>query len=256
MKADDLLAALAIPADARVDQRVPKKTLAEMSKTTASDRRQILDGIEEIHWIAALKPSNVGVPEFRDDVREYLEIAVLSVMLRPNARASRLIELIHRAIPYPVALIATQESTLGFSLGHKRQAQNEAALAIVDGDIVAVAELGNHPADGQREVDRAFLTSLELAQQPRSNLMTVYQGWIDRAEALLAARLTGRFAPPESAETAEMRRKALKEHDRIAREMVSLRAQAERETQINHRVELNLAIKRLQKELVNVRGRL
>ena len=98
--------ALALPADARVDQRVPKKLLLEQGAPTAADKRQIQDGIEEMIWVAALKPTNIAVPAFRDDVREYLEIAVLTVTLRSAAKPTRLIELIHRAIPYPLVLVA------------------------------------------------------------------------------------------------------------------------------------------------------
>ncbi len=83
-----VIAALALPAEARVDQRVPKKLLMEQGAPTAADKRQIQDGIEELRWVAALKPSNIGVPAYRDDVREYLEIAVLSVRLAPNGQGA------------------------------------------------------------------------------------------------------------------------------------------------------------------------
>ena len=40
------------------------------SASSAADKRAIQDGIEEILWIAALKPTNIGIPEFRDETRE------------------------------------------------------------------------------------------------------------------------------------------------------------------------------------------
>ena len=89
MNAADLIAALDLPPGARVNQRVPKKFLVEKGAPTAADKRRINEGIEEIHWLAALKPATIGVPEFRDKVREYLEIAVLSVGLRSSARRKR-----------------------------------------------------------------------------------------------------------------------------------------------------------------------
>jgi hypothetical protein len=97
-----LIAALNLPPDTRVDQRIPKKLLLEQGAPTAADKRLIQDGIEEMNWLSALKPATIGVPEFRDDVREYLEIAVLTVSFRAAAKTARLVELIHRAIPYPV----------------------------------------------------------------------------------------------------------------------------------------------------------
>ena len=83
----DVLAALSLPPEARVDQRVPKKLLVENGAPTTADKRQINEGIEEIIWLAALKPTTIGVPEYRDAVREYLEIAVLSLNLAPGCQS-------------------------------------------------------------------------------------------------------------------------------------------------------------------------
>ncbi len=87
MTAEWLIHALALPPEAHVDQRIPKKLFQEHGAPTATDRRLLHEGIEEAHWIAALKPATVGTPAYRDEVREYLEIAVLTVALRTAARA-------------------------------------------------------------------------------------------------------------------------------------------------------------------------
>ena len=238
MNADCLIAALALPPEARVDQRVPKKLLVENGAPTAADKHQINEGIEELQWLAALKPTTVGVLEYRDDVREYLEIAVLSLTLRPDAKTGRLVELIHRSIPYPLLLVAEQSDNLTLSLAHKRWSQGEAGKMVLD-DAVTLCDLVQHAATG------AFLDSLSLALQPRTHLLDLYQGWINCMEAFQAARITGRFAPSTSSEEAVTRHAALMEYDRLVRQIAALRVQAERESQISRRVELNLEIKRL-----------
>ena len=96
----DPLAALGLPDEALVDKRVPKSLLIDNGAPTAADRRRIREGIEELRWVAALKPTTIGVAEFRDGTREYLEIAVLNLILRSGAHAARLAELVHRAVPY------------------------------------------------------------------------------------------------------------------------------------------------------------
>jgi hypothetical protein len=48
MSVAPLIAALCIPSNALVEQRVPKKLLLENGAPTAADKRQIQDGIEEI----------------------------------------------------------------------------------------------------------------------------------------------------------------------------------------------------------------
>ena len=253
MTVQDLIAALDLPGSCRVDQRVPKKLLVENGAPTASDKRQINDGIEEIQWLAALKPNTIGVPEYRDDVREYLEIAVLSVTLRGNAKAGRLAELVHRAVPYPMVLLLNSEQTLMLSLAHKRWSQNDAGKVVLDGGMVEVALPGAAPSSA---VEIAFMQTLALARQPQATLNALYQGWMDNLEALLAARLTGSFKDANSPEQAAARRQSLQDCQRLELEAVSLRAKAAKEKQLARQVELNLALKRVQAQLAAVREQL
>ena len=243
MTGADIIAVLQLPAAARVDQRVPKKLLVENGAPTAGDKRQINEGIEELVWLAALKPTTIGVPAYRDEVREYLEIAVLSVILRPNAKASRLTELIHRSIPYPVLLIQCQAAGITLSLAHLRWSQGQAGQTVLDGAVITAT------VDPGKPATPAFLSSLNLPQQPRQSLHAVYQGWIERFEAYAAAQLTGVFNPAPDATAAERRRVALADHQRLSRDIAVLRANAGKETQLNRRVELNLELKRLESHL-------
>ena len=132
MKPFDLIAALALPDSALVDRRVPKTLLIENGAPTAADKRRIREGVEEIRWLAALKPTTIGVAEYRDSNREYLEIAVLKLTLRTGAPTERLTKLVHRAVPYPVLLIAWQGDASELSLAHKRWSQGEAGKTVLD----------------------------------------------------------------------------------------------------------------------------
>lgn len=245
----ELLDALALPAQARVDQRVPKKHLLENGAPTAADKRAITDGIEEITWVAALKPSTVGVPAFRDATREYLEIAVLTMILRPGAKASRLRELVHRAIPYPLVLVAGVEDTVTLSLAHLRHAENEAGKTVLDGGTVCADVADDSPS-------RSFVSSLSLAGLPKDDLFVLYQNWIDRVNALDAARLTGVFTICPTREATDARRHALHEVARLDVRIAALRTEAEKESQLNRRVDLNLEIRRLNDERVRLAAQL
>lgn len=244
-----VIAALALPTDTRVEQRVPKKLLLEQGAPTAADRRRIQNGIDEVTWFAALKPTNIGVPAYRDEVREYLEIAVIAAELRESARASRLTELLHRAIPYPVVLIAAEGDSVGLSLAHKRWSQNEAGAVVIEEMHSTAAFRPDTPS----ECEAAFLGSLALSGLQARDLFTLYQAWLDRVTALDAALITGTFALPESLGHAAARRDALAAHHRLTQEIANLRAQAQKEAQMNRRVELNLIVKRLEAELIEVR---
>jgi hypothetical protein len=236
--------ALGIPPNALVEQRVPKKLLLEHGAPTAADKRQIQDGIEEIVWVAALKPTNIGVPAFEDVVRQYLEIAVLTVELRPAARPPRLIELIHRAIPYPLVLVTRQSEAVSLSLAHKRRSQGEAGKVVIE----EVRHVAVNP-DATSVQESEFLASLAVSHLPSRDLFTLYDGILARLAVLEAARVTGRFVVPADAGAAVALAEALEARARIEHQLVALRAQARREKQINRRVQINLEISNLERNL-------
>jgi hypothetical protein len=242
--AADLLAALELPAGTRVDQRVPKKLLLENGAPTAADKRAINDGIEEIRWLAAIKPAIAGVPVYRDAVREYLEIAVVQAHWREGAKVARLTELIHRAIPYPVALVAEQDGAASISLANKRWAHNEAGKTVLDDDVEST-----RLADTEPNVVEAFLRALPLAQQPRGSMWTLYGGWESCLAALQAAKLTGRFVLLDTDERKAARRAALRRVLELRERIAQLRRTAVAASQLARQVELNIQIQKLQTQL-------
>ena len=261
MRPQDIVLALGLPDGCRVDQRVPKKLLLENGAPTAADKRLINDGIEEIQWVAALKPNTIGVSDYRDDLREYLEIAVLTVTLRGSSdkgqakptNAVRITELVHRAVPYPVLLLLKSGQSVTLSLAHKRWSQGEAGKTVLDGGVVSVVLPDDAPSEAALS---AFTQALSLTSQPQTTLFGLYQGWIDSVQALLAASLTGSFKIAASPEQAAARRQALLECERLELEATRLRTQAAKEKQLARQVELNLALKRVQAELATARQQL
>lgn len=243
---------LGLPAEAFVGRRIPKALLLENGVRTSADRRAIQDGIEELQWLAVCKPAIIGVPAFSDGTREYLEIAVVACAFRTGAKSGRLIELIHRAIPYPVVLITTDESCLTVSAAHKRHAQNEDGRTVID-RVVAASDLQLGAEDAS---EAAFLKSLPLAQQPRSDLYALYAGWFARIEALNAARLTGEFVATDDSTAIGQRREALDAHEQLTNEIDILRGKARREKQLKRRVNLNMEIQRREADLADYKKNL
>jgi hypothetical protein len=240
-----IVEALGLPAETRVGRRVPKKLLVEQGAPTTADKRAIQDGIDDLHWIAALKPTTIAVPLFRDDTREYLEIAVIAVNFRAGAKRTRLTELVHRAIPYPVLLIGSDNGEFSVSVAHKRHAQNEANKVVAD----RVVEAKNIRPTNPSEVETAFLRSLSIAKQPAQDLFSLYEGWLARIEALTAARLSGEYVVSDDTHSILRRRAALEAYSRLTQEMAGLSTKAIREKQMNRRVDLNLEIQRLETEI-------
>jgi hypothetical protein len=258
------LSSLELPPACVLNERIAKKLLVENVAATPADKRAINEGIDELIWVAALKPNNVGVPDYRDDSREYLEIAILSMRCRAEARSNRITELIHRSIPYPVLLVSIVEmgqagseivrsaSTANVPLLHvsvadKRFSQKDAQSMVLEDGVTEV----QLEADSRRE---AFASAMNLGKQPRDNLLRLYHGWAAILEVYRASRITGEFAPNSLSHVD--RRSGINEFERIEREIKIFRHQAAKEKQINRRVEINLEVKRMEAQLDAVRKRL
>ena len=250
MRASDVVDALSLPANARVDLRVPKAMLAANGAPTPGDRRQIQDNIEELRWVAALKPTTVAVPAFSDANRDYAELAVLTLLLRGDAKRARLGELVHRAIPYPVFLVVEHGSELSVSLAHKRRSEGKADAVVLDGKVI------DAPLSVAGDDVEDCLRALPLACQPRTSLYSLYQGWIDVLLALHAAQRTGAFAPAVSPAKAAERAEALEECSRLEVAIATLRSAAAKERQVPRQVQLNLELRRLVEALAAARTRL
>ena len=142
-------------------------------------------------------------------------------------------------------LVAAHGDTVTLSLAHKRWSQGETGKVVIE-DVRRTAPFR---PDAPTAEEAAFLASLAVSSLPARDLFSLYQGWLDRVASLEAAQITGVFAPPDSADRASALRDGLDTHARLQREIAVLRARAEKEKQVNYRVELNLKIKQLEVEL-------
>jgi hypothetical protein len=267
MSAQLVIDAFKLTPQALVEQRIAKKLLVEQGAPTAGDKRLINDGVEELWWHGSLKPGTVGVPAFIASTSDasgpsadcdVIELALLSVLLRQGARdsqAQRLQQLIHRAIPYPVMLVAETSGGVVLSVAHKRPSLGEAGRWVVGDSGQSHAFDPSSPT----AAEAAFLNSLALDKLPRSvltNLSALYQGYADRITALEAAQITGQFAADADPGAAAARREALAERERMLAALAAARSTAAKERQINRRVELNLQIQQLKTQIQAAESRL
>ena len=238
-------AQLGLPDAARLGKRIHKKLFFENADLSAADRRAFTEDIDTVTWQYTLKPSTINVNAYRDDERDYGELAVVHATLKSAKHAARLAERIHRAIPYPLLLVLTYNAQWALSTAHKRASRAEAGVTIAE-DIRTTRWI---EADTPTDVEQAFVASLALDELPQTDFYALYSAWHQRLIALACARLSGRFHLPTEHNTRSAQRERLAECHQLENDIARLRAEIKKETRFNRQVELNTRIKGLEATL-------
>jgi hypothetical protein len=231
--------ALALPPGGDPARRLPKDVLAEHGAAHAADRKLIDKAIERLDWWATLSPTTIGVAAAADDDRPVPAIQLLALTARAEP-TQRLLTIIHRAIPVPVILLTALPDGAGtrLSLAPLRRAER-----IEDKMVVERLVVTPDCTDAADPATAAFIASLAVPALPRLNLRLLYDGLIERAEALAIARLTGR--PFRLADDPAARREALARYREVEAAWLAARAAAKREKALARQVALGAEVRHL-----------
>lgn len=243
---------MAIPDSCHLGKRVFKKLFHENAKLGATDKKAFRDDIDVIIWQYTLKPTTIPIQTYEDDQREYMEIAILQLDLKNLNRTSRIAEVVHRAIPYPLVVVFNHNETCALSLAHKRFSLAEKG-AIVAEDIITTEWMDlSKPSP----VQQAFLDSLALSNLPFTHFFAFYSALMDRLVALGCARLTGEFQIESEITKRQARRARLATCHELENQIIGHKASIKNESQFNRKVELNMELKALEKQLQTMTARL
>ena len=260
-----LFSILNFPETAFLGKRVPKKQFLESGELVASDKKLFRENVKNVYWEYTLKSSTCPVLPFRDNEREYLEVAVLQVEMNSPKGHKRIAEIIHRVIPYPLFLIFKKSELREVENGELRM-ENEkdnSQLTILNSQFVlsiapkrfSQAEHGAFVAerffttgwmnyDGLNEREAAFIQSLAWSNMPLQNYGSLYSAWTDRFTGYECSVLSGTFAIGKAGDRLERLTRCREIESRIS----ELRGQLKKAA-FNRQVELNTQIKKFEIEL-------
>ena len=242
------LEALELPVGARQSTRIAKKILADQAAANPSDRRFIEQGLDDVVWTGVLKPTTIAVPAFQDETRDWGEIAIITLSVRDNVNPMRVASLLHKAIPYPLLLVADTKSGLQISCAHIRRALNDESKRVSDTPLVATIQ-------GSSIVE-PFVAAWALPNLPATNMAILYGAFVARLESWLAAELTGRWHHSDNEGAIIRRREALMEHKILVSEAAELHKSAARARAMRDRVELNGKVQNCLQRLEVVKAKL
>ena len=236
-----LFSTLQFPKEAYLHKRITKKMFLETVSLGSGDKKLFRENVKNVYWEYTLKPSTCPVLPFKDNEREYLEVAILEIELASQKGHKRIAEIIHRVIPYPLMLgfyDGTDEFSL--SIAPKRFSQAEQGAFVVE-RFFTTGWMSN---DRLNEWEAAFVASLAWTSMPLQNYGILYNAWVDRFTGYECSVLSGTFAIGKAGDQF----KHLARCREIESRTSELRGLLKKEA-FNRQVELNTEIKKLEQEL-------
>ena len=250
---EDFYANLALPEACSLGKRLFKKQFYEHGQLVAADKKAFVEDIEGIDWSYTLKPSTINIPKLEDDTHEYLEIAVLQVVLTSFERHARIAAVIQKAIPYPLLIVFVRGQRIAIHAADKRINRADANKIVVE----ASYDTGWIDMSSPNAAQDAFLTDFRAANFSYRNLYDFYQDAVGRIIALNCAAHSGQYAPPnETTEPKADRLEALRQMEKLHQERIETRNKLKKEKNLGTQVNLNTQIKQLSDSIESIRKEL
>lgn len=228
----DIYNKLNIPDECRINRTVFKKMFYDNIAISKGDKDLFIDSIDKITWIYCLNQDNMNIPAYVTEEREYLEMEIIEVTLSENKGIKRIAEIIMRAIPYPMLLIFSFEGKYQLWAAHQR-------FSLADNSKVTLEE----PVFTEWQEENSILWDrLNISKLRYTNFYDMYSDLIDAIAVFNVSKLTDKEINGEDA------RKLLRSNAEIDSQIAVLRAELKKATEFNKKMEINMKIKKLEKE--------
>lgn len=237
-----------IPKNCEVGNTIYKKLFFENAKLSKADRDTFTRNIDKIKWDYSLKPDNINIKPYKDDIREYDEIEFITVKLRSPHKTKRMAEIIMRNIQYPMLLTFENSNEIRLFTGHLRINQADGSKNTID-EFIFTDWID---LDNLDENDIALLDDLKIKNLNFTNFYTLYNCIIENIIRYNISKFSYISSNLDVYELKAIYDEILNINNKIE----FIRGKIKKETQFNHVVKMNIAIKGLKEERERLRGRL
>ena len=230
---------LSFPQSSMVSKRISKKMFLENDKIN-TDFKSLLNNIDCVYWQYVMRRKNTNLLAVKNSQEDFSELSVIEIRLKEKNRYKTIAENIHKIIPYHILLIFIFEENISLSIATKRlNFSNKNEIVILDTYTTNLFDYKKERID--------FVKSLNWNNYYPNNLKDLYLNWLDRLVSCQKEEISGVY----EIENHEKAYKEIKEYGIVQNKIAELRNLI-KSADFNEQINLNIQIKKLEKELADI----
>ena len=228
-----------IPASCEVNSTIFKKLFYENTSMSKVDKEIFRKDIDKIIWLYSFKEDTINIRPYKDEVREYEEIAVIEVSILNDTKIKKISEIIQNTIPYPLILVFKYGDKVLFNVAHKRiNKANENRNTVEE---IIYTDWINFLGPSDRE--KQFIESMNIKRFSFSNFYRFHSDVVDRINIFNASKYQSDFETLNTKGAVKVKAIA-DEIEKLDVKMVKLRSNIKHEVYFNKKIEINIEIKK------------
>lgn len=236
-----------------LNKKLDKKMFYDFADINKKEKNVISKFVERLELSYLLTPSTINIQPMINEEYHYEGVMFVTASLKAEAldkHVNVLEEVIHGALPHPVVIAFISQDQILISTCMKRLNKvNRAAV---------VLEIIHHTdwieAQITDSVVTAFLQSFQLANLNFANFYEFYKDMDLAVEAFENAKTVGDFTIVKSNEERKQQHLLIQQIQEKELAISRLKATIKKETQFNKKVEMNIEVQQLNKDIEQLKN--
>ena len=245
-----------VPDSAIVNSIIPKQDIFEATEMDSRDKDYFVRYVKQIRWMYKFDDSSIRIKPYEDEEKSYLEVELISINLKKefqdynhntgnyhrfDARLDRIVDILHRFIPYPILLCAEFKEEIKFYVSHISESKADYNKITLD-KLIGTEWMNTQSLD---EFDEELMGKLQIDNLDKTNVYTFYDDIVTAIIQHIGSKEVSHKVSLSSEEII----KIMDNIKEIRREIADLRVELRKVDNFSEQVELNIKIKELQNEI-------
>ena len=244
---------LGLPKSSLVSAKMPKKAFTDNPEFELKKEEKVIlkEEIDSIYFEYSLKPVILNIPKYEDDNVRYEEIEILKVKINNENKCNKVCELLQKYIQYPMLIIVEHDNFIRINTAIKKINKVDNSKLIVD-EMIYTDWIDK---DNLTHKEISFFESMSINNLNTNNLLTVYEGYLNSIKSFIASKYSNEFEIKSIMEVSDDIEILNKISD-LENEVDNLKTNIKKESNMGAKVELNVKIKKIQKQIESLKNTL